>query len=346
MKTLKFLTVTALASLVFISCGDDDDITGNDLRVNLYATSNLSGDITAYQIEDDGDVEVRTLRTIQENTDAEGLYVDSGDDEITVVSRSNKNLNTFDSLDRTDNGDALELEAGSPTILGSPRDLAVSSNIYVVSDNMDVDGDDTTVDNRLWVFTRNDNTYTLRNVITTDFAVWGIEFVGDNLYAVVDKTNEVALFSNFSSNFIMTGPAAPTKRVAIEGITRTHGIGFDGGTMVLTDIGEASGDVSPNFNTDGGFHIINDFQAKFSAVENGGTLAVAGNQVRVAGSNTFLGNPVSVDYDADGNTVYIAERANSGGRILAFTNVSTGGNIAPNLNNILSGASSVVFSED
>lgn len=340
MKTLKFLTVSMIASLTFISCGDDDDITGDDLRVNLYATSNTSGNITAYQIEDDGDVEVRSLLTASGTLDSEGLFVDSDEDEITQVNRTNKNLNTFDSLDSTDNGDALELEAGSPTVLGSPRDLAVRGNTYVVSDNMDVDGDDSTVDNRLWVFVRNDNTYTLRNVITTNFAVWGIEFVGSNLYAVVDKTNEIALFSDFENNFTTTGPASPTKRVAIEGLTRTHGIGQDGGTMVLTDIGDATVD------SDGGFHIISDFQAKYGAVANGGILSLAGNQVRVAGAATFLGNPVSADYDSDSKTVYIAERANAGGRVLGFTNPTAGGNIAPNFNRNLGGASSVYFSQD
>ena len=340
MKTLKFLTISAFASLTFISCGDDDDITGDDLRVNLYASSNTSGNITAYQIEDDGDVEVRTLLTIAASTDGEGLFVDSDEDEITQVSRSNKNINTYDELDGTDDGDALEIEAGGPTILGSPRDIAVNGNLYVVSDNMDVDGDDSTVDNRLWVFVRNDNTYTLRNVITTDFAVWGIEFVGGNLYAVVDKTNEVALFSDFENNFTTSGTALPSKRIAIEGIVRTHGLGQDGGTMILTDIGDAQSD------SDGGFHFISDFQAKFSAVEDGGTLLVASNQIRVAGSSTFLGNPVSVDFDSDSNTVYIAERANSGGRVLAFTNPIAGGNIAPNFNYLLDGASSVIFSQD
>ena len=107
--------------------------------------------------------------------------------------------------------------------------------------------------------------------------------------------------------------------------------------MILTDIGDASVD------TDGAFHIISNFQSKFDAVADGGTLLVAGNQTRVAGSFTLLGNPVSADYDAVTNTVFIAERANGGGRILAFTNADAGGNIGPDINNTFSGASSVYF---
>ena len=79
---------------------------------------------------------------------------------------------------------------------------------------------------------------------------------------------------------------------------------------------------------------------------DGETLVVANNQVRVAGSSTFLGNPVAAEYDADSNTVFIAERANGGGRVLAFTNADGGGNLAPSVNNQLEGASSLYFEEE
>lgn len=218
----------------------------------------------------------------------------------------------------------------------SPRDLAVNDDIYVVSDNADVDGDTTTNDGRLFVFVKGDNGFTLRNTITVDFAVWGIEFVGNNLYAVVDKTNQLAVFTNFSASNTTDATVAASKTITVEGIVRTHGIGYDDGTMILTDIGDAAVD------NDGGFHIITDFDSKFSGVADGGTLAVS-DQVRVAGSNTFLGNPISAEFDSDTNTVFIAERANGGGRVLAFTNADAGGNIAPSVNNTLSGASSLYF---
>lgn len=63
----------------------------------------------------------------------------------------------------------------------------------------------------------------------------------------------------------------------------------------------------------------------------------------VAASNTLLGNPISADYDADSDTVFIAERANGGGRVLAFEDTSAGGNLFPRVSIELSGASSVYF---
>ena len=52
---------------------------------------------------------------------------------------------------------------------------------------------------------------------------------------------------------------------------------------------------------------------------------------------------VSADYDADSDTVFIAERANGGGRVLAFEDTSAGGNLFPRVSIELSGASSVYF---
>ncbi len=337
---IKRIGLLAFASVAFLACNEDDDndITGNDLSVNLYASSNTSGAVAAYEFENDGDVEFRLLPTV--SSDGEGIYVNTDNNELTQVSRSAGRIELFGDLDETTNNEALGLVSSGSADLDSPRDIAVSGDFYVVSDNSDVDGDDTTDDGRIFIYTRSGNTFTLRNTVTVDFAVWGIEFIGSDLYAVVDKTSDVALFSNFVATNTTDAVVTPNKRVTIEGIVRTHGIGQDGGTVILTDIGSAAVD------NDGGFHIITDFTTKFGAIADGGVLVVAGNQVRVSGDATFLGNPVSTDYDADSNTVYIAERANGGGRVLAYTNVTAGGNVVPNVNNIFPGASSVYFSED
>ena len=108
----------------------------------------------------------------------------------------------------------------------------------------------------------------------------------------------------------------------------------------MTDIALAS-----NGQDDGGFHVIEGFTNKLNATANGGTLALS-SQTRVAGSSTLLGNPVDVAYDAETETVYIAEAGNGGGRILAFNNIGTGGNLTPSFNSTLASASSVFLSRD
>jgi len=211
--------------------------------------------------------------------------------------------------------------------MASPREAAVNGNFIVVADNADVDGDDQTLDGRLFIYSRSASGVSLRNTITTDFKLWGIIFIGDDLYAVVDADDELAVFNDFLSN-TTDATLSANKRVVIEGIVRTHGLTYDSGsnTMIMTDIGSAA-----NTDDDGGFHIIENFSSQFDAAADGGMIAV-GNQIRVAGSNTMLGNPVDVAYDGENDIVYIAEIGNGGGRLLSFNDAKTGGNLTPTSN--------------
>ena len=335
---LKTGIVVTLGAFLFVSCTKDDD--NNDAQVvestQLFASNNNDGNITVYDMVS-GDV--KTLATA--STMAEGVYYDAGADEIIQASRSSNQLNTYAGISTLLSGNSLNISISasisSESALESPRDIAVNGNMVVVSDNADVDGNAETPDGRLFIFTKNAGSLTLRNVVTTDFAVWGIEFVGNDLYAVVDKTNQLAVFANFTASNTANTAVIASKKIAIEGIIRTHGLAFDKGTMILTDIGNAMDDA------DGAFHIITDFDSKFSSVSNGGIMAVASNQIRIAGSSTLLGNPVSAEYDAATKTIFIAEAANGGGRVLAFSNADAGGNLMPNVNNSLSKASSLYF---
>lgn len=336
---LKIGFVIAIGTSIIVSCSKDDN--GEDTMQNLettqlYASNNNDGNVTVYDMVS-GDV--KTLATA--STMAEGIYYDADTDEIIQASRSSNQLNAYAGISALLNGSSLNISisasVSSESSLESPRDIAVRDNFVVVSDNVDVDGNDATADGRLFIFTRNNGTLTLRNTITTDFALWGIEFVGNDLYAVVDKTNQLAVFVNFTASNTTDATISATKRIAIEGIVRTHGLAYDNGTMILTDVGDAASD------TDGGFHIISNFDAKFSGVSNGGVLAVAGNQTRIAGSATSLGNPVAAEYDAASNTIFIAEAVNGGGKVLAFSNADAGGNLTPSINNNLSKASSLYF---
>src|SRR5690606_6207076 len=186
-------------------------------------------------------------------------------------------------------------------------DIAVKDNFYIISDNADTDGNPNTYYGTFFIFTKDTNAYTLRNKVKVNYAVWGIELIGNDLYTVVDKTADVAVLKNFISTYTTDVTATPDKQITIEGITRTHGIAEDGGSVILTDIGDATDE------RDGGFHFINNFVSKFDATPNGGTLAFSGNQVRGSGALTQHGNPVAVEYEKISQTVCIAERANDGG---------------------------------
>ncbi len=339
MKKIKYLIPAFAIVLSLFSCSDDDEGGGgnnlpNPILANVFATSNTSSTIVAYDFTPNG-IGIRNFST--SSVDNEGIYYNDDADNLVVLSRGQNVINTYQNIENTPGNGELNLLASGGVALDSPRDLAVKDNFYVVADNTDIDGDLNTDEGRFYIFTLDTLAYTLRNIVTVDYAVWGIEFIGNDLYTVVDKTSDVAVLKNFTATYTTDVTATPDKQITIEGIVRTHGIAADGGFVILTDIGDAASE------SDGGFHFINDFVTKFDATPNGGTLAAAGNQVRVSGALTELGNPVSVDYDSASQTVFIAERANDGGKILFFTEVGAGGNLIPSFSSPFAGASSLYF---
>ena len=344
MKRLNLNTLfatTILTSVLVCSCSNDDD-NNSDKDYNastaLYASNNSDGNITIYDVTDAANISTKTL--ITSSAMADGIYYDATSDAVIQASRSELGLEGFSNISSLLTNASVSVDISGTNDMSSPREVAVNNNIYVVADNADVDGDATTPDGKLYIYTKSGNSFTLRNTIITDFKLWGITFNGNDLYAVVDATNELAVFNNFTANTSDTTLSA-SKRIAIEGITRTHGLTYDTASdiMIMTDIADAA-----NGQDDGAFHIIEDFTSKFNDTENGATLAVT-QQTRVAGDATLLGNPVDVAYDSETETIFIAEAGNGGGRILAFNNIGSGGNISPVVNNSLAAASSVFLSK-
>lgn len=345
MKKIKLILGTLCLGLLTVSCTLDDGFSeegggngggGLPVRViaNLFATSNTKNTIVSYDFTNNGNV-IRPMK--MSSNDNEGIYYDKDADELVVVSREQKVLNNYRDVSEVPTNGELTFSLSSQPTFDSPRDLVVVGDYYIVSDNADLDNDPTTDEGRFFILKRDSNGYTLRNTVTVNYAVWGMELIGNDLYSVVDKTADVVVFKDFLTTYTTDVTATPNKRIEIGGITRIHGIAQDKGTVILTDIGSADND------RDGAFHIINGFVNKFNAVPDGDTLEVVGNQVRVSGALSQMGNPVSVAYDDASKTVFIAERSNDGGKVLIFDQIGAGGNIKPTLTSPLEGASSVYF---
>ncbi|MEZ4802694.1 MAG: hypothetical protein R2797_07945 [Gelidibacter sp.] len=341
-NSIKLFGLITAISLFAFSCDssdDSDDQNPPTSSTKLFTSNNVDGNITYYDVTDMDNITTTTLLTT--SLAADGVFYDANEDVLLQASRTGFNLEAFTGISVLPTNSSITATLIGTVDMQSPRETAVKGNIVVVADNADVDGDMNTLDGRFFVYESDGTAFNLRNTITTDFKVWGITFIGNDLYAVVDADNELAVFTNFLNN-TSDATLSASKRVVIEGITRTHGLTFDStsDTMVMTDIGDAG-----NTQDDGAFHVISNFTTKFNAVADGGTLAVS-DQVRVAGASTLLGNPVDVAYDSSTSTVFIAEAGNGGGRILAFNNIGSGGDLTPVINNSLSGASSVYLSKE
>ncbi len=294
-------------------------------RTELFVTNNADGNISKYSITGDSLVTLMTPTTA-----AEGIYYDATTDVVYQASRSALQLEAYTDVSTLMDGASVTPAFAGAAELESPRELAVSGTTYVVSD----DGSD-----KFFIYENSGSGFTLTSTVEVPFPVWGITFKGDDLFAVVDTTGDLAVFRNFLSN-ATNGVLYPSKRVTVEGIVRTHGITYDGSddVMVLTDIGLAS-----NAMDDGGFHVISDFSSKFDALSDGELFPV-GMQVRVAGPSTLMGNPIDVAYDSETDAVYISEVGN--GKVLGFTSIGSGGDLTPSFNKDLPMASSIYFSSD
>jgi len=262
--------------------------------------------------------------------DADGIYFDAPTDILYQVNRMNGSVNSYSSVSASLSQDM------NPSYLGTSsanftngREMAESNGRLVVAqDANDANGQS----NVLSVFNASNGVISFDKNISVNINLWGIHADGETLYAIIDNSNELAIFDNF---FAQTNSATPSRTIEVDGLVRTHGLTYiaDRDMMLLTDIGAASS------ATDGAFIVIRGF----TAASADGEISES-EQIRIGGNNTFLGNPVDIAYDAGADMVFIAERASDGGRVLGFALPSASGNTAPLYNNLFGGASAVYIS--
>jgi len=316
----------------------DDDIDIDLREVDLITSSNTSGEVATFDFSDIDDVSSIAVNVPYE--DADGVYYDDSGDVLFQINRSGNTVVAYEDFKKLDNGVTAAPTFSSPAnVFSNGRGLAFSrGRVIIAQDGNDSNGNQ----NKLIVMDYDDdNGFTLRNVFTVDFNLWGIFADGDDVYAIVDNSSDVAYFNEFYDNET-DGAIVPSRMVTIEGLTRTHGIHFsdsENETVILTDIGDAAeGD-------DGALILIKDFDDKvLNAEANGGVISTA-DQIRFAGSNTQLGNPVDVEYDSVSERIYVAERKTAGGMLLVFDydENENGGNIAPLYKTSVAGISSVAL---
>ncbi len=302
----------------------DKGMDGKEM-VRLFASTNTGGNFTVLDVSDLTDVPSVMYNTT--SPDADGIYYDNARKMVYQLSRTSSQVNAYTSESNfTKAGDAM-LAFSSTSDFTNGREIAVSGNKLVVAEDVDSA-------NQLVVYSIIDDGFQYEKTYMVPFDVWGIHLDGNTLYAVVDKTNKLAVFHDFFSH--EAGAVAADMMVGIEGVGRTHGLSYDAehDTMFLTDIEDADNDA------DGAFHIITDFTAKAMKAGDGGTIALKDHRC-VMGEKSMLGNPVDIAFDYNNQKIYIAERAKDGGMILAFDYPMSGGDAAPVFSLAYPGASAV-----
>jgi hypothetical protein len=322
-KTLKGIIAIGLIATVFAACKKDDVVTATPvsrLFVSNADTDPAINNLSVFSPADGATFSApKTFNTTA--PDGNGIVYDAGSNTGFQVSRQSKTIKIF-SVSTT--GDVVVTGYFVDAALTSGRDAAydaANKTLYVASNS----------DSKVYVYANAPaltGNVTATKVLTLDGQPWGLDFAAGKLMVLIDlDRKEIQLFNNI--NIIATGTATPSNKITIPSATRLHGLAYDADSDVLlvTEIGAAVAPAIPNpiataFNADGGIYIIEGAMAKFTA-----NAAVTPTRT-IIGSNTGLGNPVDITFDARAGKklIYVAEKAN---KMISVFRLSDTGNVAP-----------------
>ncbi|MEM1216327.1 MAG: T9SS type A sorting domain-containing protein, partial [Bacteroidota bacterium] len=293
---------------------------------DLFASSNTSGMIGYTSILEDQSLSIERFMSVA--ADADGIYYNEEQDALYQLNRTDNVINAYSEVKASlAAGETPTLTATSTADFTNGREIAVAGDRMVVAqDAAESNGDQ----NTLLVYQFSPTAIDLQATINVDINLWGLHADVNTLYAIVDNSNQVAVFDSIFAQ--PSGTLAADRIIAVDDLVRTHGITYDRDSdlMILTDVGEAASD------TDGALIVVNNWT---TASEDGNISAA--EQFRIAGPTTLLGNPLDVAYDAANELITVAERANGGGRLLLFTVPTASGEVAPIDNQGFAGASAV-----
>ena len=316
------------ASAIF-AASKFEEIAEVDINARIFMSSNTTGKAALYSVLKNDSLAKYEFGV--PGADADGIHYDSKNDILYQLNRSANVIQSYGSVVANISQKMLPVAiATSTSNFVNGREISVFGNTLVAAQSPSAANGNT---NQLVTYTidKGQITYKQSNAVGID--LWGIHLANNNLYAVQDNSSNVVVFNNFTSK--AGGALTPDKVVYISSLRRTHGITYiaEKDMMILTDIESAQ------LNNDGGLYVIENFTSKAA----NDTISMA-ESVEIKGSLTQMGNPVDVAFDPTSNTIFVAERANGGGKLLGFT-WPTSGNVAPSYVSTFPGASAIFIDD-
>ena len=321
-QNLKGMIAIGLIAMAFAACKKDDAPVASVSRL-FVSNADIDPAINNLTVFSPADgATLGTPRTFNTAApDGNGIVYDAASNTGFQVSRQSKNIKVFTV---SNNGDVVVTSSFVDASLTSGRDAAydaANKTLYVASNS----------DNKIFVYANAPaltGNITPTKVFTLDGQPWGLDFFDGKLLVLIDlDRKEIQLFNNI--NTVAAGTVTPSNKITIPTATRLHGLVYDAASDVLlvTEIGLAAAPAIPNptlpaFNADGGIYVIEGALAKFA------TNAAVTPTRTIFGSNTGLGNPVDITFDArEGKKlIYVAEKAN---KAISVFRLSDNGNVAP-----------------
>lgn len=299
---------------------------------NLFVSSNTTPNFGMFDVANPGNIASQMINVA--NTDADGIALIEYQDALFQLDRTNNRVKAYANVSQLEGGSSPTPSAVSSSDFTNGREISINQGLITVAQDADPSNGNL---NKLLVYRASLYSIMLYKTFTTDINLWGVHAYGNDLYAVVDNSDLLAFYQDFNSK--PSGALSPNWKIHIEGIVRTHGLTYDplNDIMVLTDVADATS------ATDGAIHVITNFSQKAATAVNGSGTIPLNQQIRISGSNTLLGNPVDVAFSQAAGKIYVAERANGGGRVLIFNTPAMNGNPTPIANVPFAGASALYY---
>lgn len=174
--------------------------------------------------------------------------------------------------------------------------------------------------------------FTIPLAMVNDAGAWDVVYdeATDRLFVAL-VNGDVAYFSDYIARSKI-GDYAPTAIFSPDNalaVSNMHGIVYDAedDTLIVADVADAAS------GEDGSIYVFKNASTLIGEVTPDRTLR---------GDETNLGNPVDLQLN-EGN-LYVAEKANEGGRILVFNDITSGssGDIAPDADHLIAAPESIV----
>lgn len=313
------------------SANDSLEIDIQDIRSQLFISSNTMGKFGLLNFDYDDNENYCEFPS--SDLDADGIYYDKFQDQLFQLNRTANVIDRYDNvMSKIAVGETPEVSMSSSSDFINGREIAViGDRLIVAQDANDANGQQ----NKFIVYQITADTIMLEKSIDTEINLWGIQFINGDLWAVEDNSDRLVWYSDFLN--INDDIVSPDGSVVIENMIRTHGLTYyaEDDLMLLTDVGAAS---SPD---DGAFLVVADFS---STITDG--MISEDEQLRVEGINSNLGNPVDIAFDFNTEIIYVAERANEGGKILSFDIPVSSQDLVPENSWAFAGASAVYLNSN
>jgi len=331
--TFSFLLALFLCGNAFSGSSHElETIITNTTNPPVFVSSNTQALIGVYDLSGMG-ITMNSFTSQAMNGD--GIYYDDNQDVIYQLNRTDNVINAYSGVcDSLAAGSNPVVTATSTSDFINGREIAVNGNKLVVAQDASPENGEI---NKFFIYNITPTDITLERSFEVSVNLWGFRILENTVFAVVDNSNQIAIFNNFF-DFADGSVVDPTNVVTVEGITRTHGITYipAGDRMILTDIGDAASD------SDGALVYVDGF---FAAI--GGDFFIdLDEQIRIEGPDSNLGNPVDVVFEEEGQRIFVAERTNGGGKLLAFNLPATSGDTIPVYSNDFAGASAVTLADE